>query len=263
MEFFESLFSPKQPERRFYFDHEVRTQIFDLIRSAERFLFLVSPYNKHPQQLRELLIAAIQRGLQVTMLYRDEKDQREGVAYLERLGAKVLPVEWLHSKIYMNESRALASSMNLLDSSFNNSSEFCIRIDFANDNALYYELVEYVKDIRSRAERRNPSAAADKPTPAKAAAPKTAPAKAVTKSAPRPRSAPKAAAASATGHCIRCGILIPLNPEKPLCARDYKIWNRYQDPDYEENYCHLCGEEHDTSMDKPFCRRCWRAVVQA
>ena len=246
---FERLFSPEPPERRFYFDDQVRDQIFGLIRSAKEFLYLVSPYNKHPQHLRELLTAAIHRGVRVTLLYRDDKEQHEGVRYLEQEGAKVLPVKWLHSKIYMNESTALASSMNLLDSSFNNSSEFCFRIDFANNGPLYHELVEYVKDIRSRGERRNPSAATDKSTPAKTAA-KSAP--------PPPRSAPKAAAAGATGHCIRCGVGIPLNPEEPLCDKHYKTWKRYQDRDYEENYCHLCGEEHNTSMAKPLCRKCWR-----
>ena len=248
-------------ECRFYFDDECRDQIFRLIRDAEAWLYLASPYNRHPHQLHELLRDAIGRKVDVTILYRDEKDQREGVTYLERLGAKVLPVEWLHSKIYMNESRVLASSMNLLDSSFNNSSEFCIRIDKANANSgrLYDQLFEYVKRIQLRAERRNPSATPEKSTPAKASAPKPAPAKAAAKPAAPPRSAPKAAATSATGHCIRCGIEIPLNPEKPLCAKDYKNWNRYKDPDYEENYCHLCGEKYDTSMAKPLCRRCWRS----
>ena len=114
------------------------------------------------------------------MLYRDDKDQREAVTYLEDLGANVLPVKWLHSKIYINESTALASSMNLLESSFNNSSEFCIRIDRAhtNNGRLYNELDNYVERIRQRAERGSPSE---------------------------------------TGQCRRCGRQIPLNPNKPLC----------------------------------------------
>ena len=239
-------------ECKFYFDEEARDQIFEnLIRSAKESLCLMSPYNKHPQQLQDRLTEAIDRGVQVTMLYRDEKDQREGVKYLEDLGTKVFPVKWLHSKIYMNESTALASSMNLLDSSFNNSSEFCIRIDKASANTgLYNQLAEYVERIQSRAERQNPSAT---PTPAKAAA----------KSASPRRSAPKAAAVGTTGHCIRCVVAIPFNPERPLCADDYRSWNRYKDLDYPEKHCHHCGEEHDTSMAKPLCRKCWRAVVRA
>ena len=190
-----SIVRTLKAECRFYFDDEVRNQIFGVIRDAEAWLSLVSPYNKHPQQLRELLSEAIARGVHVTMLYRDEKDQREGVTDLEHLGAKVLPVKWLHSKVYMNESTALASSMNLLDSSFNNSSEFCIRIDKASNGPLYNQLKDYVERIQLRTERRNPSATPAKSTPAKAAA----------KSAPPRRRAPRAAAANATGHCIRCG----------------------------------------------------------
>ena len=248
-------------ECRFYFDEDARDQIFALIKNAKKSLYLMSPYNRHPHQLKTRLTEAIDREVRVTILYRDEKDQREGVAYLERLGAKVLPVKWLHSKIYINESTALASSMNLLDSSFNNSSEFCLRVDKWNDEQLYNQLAEYVKGIRRRARKLNSSAVLGGHTPAKVAAPKSAPAKAAAASGPPPRTAPKAAAASATGHCIRCGIGIPFNPEKPLCAKDYKIWNRYQDPDYEEKYCLLCGEEHSTSMAKPLCRRCWRASM--
>ena len=257
-------------ECRFYFDEEARDQIFGLIRGAKESLCLVSPYNKHPQQLRERLTEAIERGVHVTMLYRDEKDQREGVTYLENLGAKALPVEWLHSKIYMSESTALASSMNLLDSSFNNSSEFCIRIDRANANngRLYNQLAEYVEHIQLRAERRNPSAIPENPTRTKASTSKPAPARAPAKSVPPPRpprraGAREAPSASTTGHCIRCGVGgIQLNLEKPLCDDHYRRWNRYQNSDYKEKYCHLCGEEHDTSVARPLCRSCWRAGVQ-
>ena len=249
-------------ECRFYFDDEARTQIFGVIRDAKAWLCLVSPYNKHPHQLQELLIEAIERGVRVTMLYRDERDQREGVTYLERLEATVLPVKWLHSKVYMNESTALASSMNLLDSSFNNSSEFCIRIDKASNGRLYDQLDEYLERIQSRAERRSPTATPEKPAPAKITARKPAPPKATTKSARPPRGAPKAAASSAAGHCIRCGVRIQLDPKEPFCAEHLRNWKRYKNPDYEENYCHQCGEEHDTSMAKPRCRSCWQAVVQ-
>ena len=250
-------------ECKFYFNEEARDQIFKVIRDAKKSLRIVSPYNKHPQQLRELLIDAIERKVRVTILYRDDddKDQREGVAYLEDLGAKVLPVKWLHSKIYINESTALASSMNLLDSSFNNSAEFSLRIDKDYDDALYEQLAKYVKRLRKRAERQGASAAREKPTFAKApATKKRAPANATAKSASPRRTARKAAAASATSYCIRCGAGILFNPEKPLCAKDYRSWSRYNDPDYPENNCHSCGEKHDTSVAKPLCRRCWRAL---
>ena len=248
-------------ECRFYFDDEARNQIFDLIRDAKSWLYLVSPYNKHPQQLKVLLTEAIHREVSITMLYRDDRDQREGVSYLEDLGATVLPVEWLHSKVYLNEYTALASSMNLLDSSFNNSSEFCIRIDKASNGRLYDQLDEYVQKIQLRAERRNPTASPEKPAPSRAAAPKPSPGRTATKSAQPPRSSPQAAAASATGHCIRCSARIPLNPDRPFCPDHFKIWNRYKKADYEENYCHRCGEENDTSKANPLCRSCLQSIA--
>ena len=58
------------------------------------------------------------------------------------------------------------------------------------------------------------------------------------------------------GYCIRCGDEIEWNPYKPLCYKDYKIWNRYGDPDYREKFCHNCGEPRRTSKADPVCDRC-------
>ena len=243
-------------ECRFYFDDEARTQIFGLIRDSKSWLYLVSPYNRHPQQLRELLTQAIERGVSVTMLYRDDKDQREGVTYLEDLSATVLPVEWLHSKVYMNESTALASSMNLLDSSFNNSSEFCIRIDKMSNVRLYDQLDDYVQAIHTRAKRRNPTASPQKPTPSRDTAPNPAPAKSEPNWPRPPRGATKTTTVSSTGHCIRCGVSILLNPERPFCPDHFRTWNRFKKSDYVENYCHRCGGENETSKAEPLCVSC-------
>lgn len=58
------------------------------------------------------------------------------------------------------------------------------------------------------------------------------------------------------GYCIRCGVAIPANPEKPHCDRCYTIWNRYKNAAYEERYCHMCGIEHTTTLPKPLCVAC-------
>ena len=187
-------------ECKFYFDEQARDQIFELIRDAKEWLDLVSPYNKHPQQLRVRLTEAIERGVRVTMLYREDKDQREAVTYLKDLGATVLPVKWLHSKIYMNESRALASSMNLLESSFNNSSEFCIRIDRAHTNN---------GRPTTSWTRRSGSA------PRLGGGWKTYPSEGHRSLAAEVSTASRRAISDRP--VSPCGRRIPLNPEKPLC----------------------------------------------
>ena len=241
----DALFGSAKP--RFFFDGDVEPAVRRLIREAREEIILVSPYNNFWINLKDDLHDARERGVAVYLIYRKGENLSE-IKWLEKEGVTARAVERLHSKLYMNETTALVTSMNLLESSAINSKEICARFDGPDREAL----VEYAHRLAGRSEahlaqqtaRGGPKVPV-RPTPA-----------------PPPRSAPKAAAASATGHCIRCGVGMPLNPEKPLCAKDYKSWNRFQDPDYEEEYCHLCGEEHDTSMAKPLCRRCWRAFVQ-
>lgn len=55
------------------------------------------------------------------------------------------------------------------------------------------------------------------------------------------------------GYCIRTGEEIPFNPEKPFSLRAYKMWSKFENPNYNEKYCHKTGESSNgkTSMTKP------------
>ena len=63
------------------------------------------------------------------------------------------------------------------------------------------------------------------------------------------------------GRCIRCKESIPFDPDRPLCDDHFKSWKRYENWDYEEDYCHRCGADWDTSYGKPICRPCYDQVV--
>jgi len=58
---------------------------------------------------------------------------------------------------------------------------------------------------------------------------------------------------SDVGYCIRDGIMIPFNPKLPMCDRAYNVWKRYNNPDYEESYCHKTGKHSNgkTSFRNP------------
>ncbi|MCA9936100.1 MAG: hypothetical protein H6662_10500 [Ardenticatenaceae bacterium] len=60
------------------------------------------------------------------------------------------------------------------------------------------------------------------------------------------------------GFCIRCKQSIRLNPQTPYCYSCYKVWKRFENPDYQEKYCHVCGKEHSATMLKPACYDCYR-----
>jgi hypothetical protein len=56
-----------------------------------------------------------------------------------------------------------------------------------------------------------------------------------------------------TGYCIRTGVEIEFNPEKPLSLKAYREWAYYENYNYPENYCHKTGKRSygKTSMNKP------------
>lgn len=58
------------------------------------------------------------------------------------------------------------------------------------------------------------------------------------------------------GFCIRTGEQIPYNPEKPFSYYAFKIWQQFENYDYEENYCHKTGKKSHgkTSMKNPILK---------
>ena len=66
------------------------------------------------------------------------------------------------------------------------------------------------------------------------------------------------------GYCIRTGIAIPFNIEKPMSYEAYKSWSKYGDGDYSEKFCHFSGEPSngDTSVNKPILKRNWKKAKE-
>lgn len=61
------------------------------------------------------------------------------------------------------------------------------------------------------------------------------------------------------GFCIRCQQKINLNPQSPYCRSCFQAWKELKDEGYQEQYCHICGEEKGaTTMLKPACYTCYK-----
>ncbi|MCY3691835.1 MAG: phospholipase D family protein [Chloroflexota bacterium] len=60
------------------------------------------------------------------------------------------------------------------------------------------------------------------------------------------------------GVCIRCKEAISADPLLPYCDYHWQIWKRFENDDYPENYCHICGCEWQTSRRKPLCWDCFQ-----
>ncbi len=66
------------------------------------------------------------------------------------------------------------------------------------------------------------------------------------------------------GYCIRTRVLIPFNPEKPLCYQAYQSWNQFGNENHPEKYCHYSGElsNGETCVKRPVLYKNWKKAQQ-
>lgn len=244
-------------------DDKITSRVLDILRDAQKHVAFVSPYNKFWTHLKNEIIRAVDKGVQVHFIYR-AGEQNDDIEWLEGLGVKVYAVENLHAKIYLNENSVLVTSMNLLESSSKNSMEICIS---ANDPEVRKSIRGYVAKLMEIAQPAQGGArTSTRPTSsrAKSRKPQTV-SESRTKyhvDEPKPSlggllKGLVAAVTNEGGRCIRCKDSMDFDPDRPLCDKCFKSWKRYENWDFTEKYCHDCGEKWKTSYAKPLCGPCY------
>ena len=221
-----------------------------IIKGAEKRLLIISPYVKVDKRIREFLEETHRQGLEVYIICRKkdlkpkEKEMLESLAWIG-IGFR----EDLHAKCYLNESEALLTSMNLHEFSSKNNDEMGIVASCEEDHKLYNAIFEEADRILRRSEKfRTPTVETEATESSRGhSKPKETPPK-TRRTLPTPKG----------GFCIRCREAIPADPTRPYCEYCYTIWNQYKNETYEENYCHICGEEHVTTKLKPACLDCYK-----
>ena len=242
-------------------DSGVMQEVITMIKESREILVLVSPYNSYHINLKHPIEAVAQK-VKIIAVCREDQQGKEG-SHLEwlsnEIGADVYLVERLHAKIYCNESTAIITSMNLSESSANNSKEIGVRI---KDATKIGEIHRYVEEglikhsTQITARPKSPAAPQQAQPPISIPEPTRGTAK--PSSTPAPKAKPPKI--PTRGLCIRGGEEIPYNPELPLCPKHLRSWNRYHNRDYVEEYCHRCGKERKTSFAKPLCTSCYQAA---
>lgn len=267
---------------------EISSHVIQLIESSRKLLVLVTPYFDPWDRLSTAIKAArTQHGVQVRLLLRggeDQAKQEEKARELMSFGVEVDFLKRLHAKVYLSESKAMVTSMNLLKSSALDSWEIALCADSGRDAVIFADIARQTADLLKRARADGLIAAHPKVAsaveevasllgqapaarPTSPLATKTVPV-AAKAAAPAAKAPPPAASSRPAtrkqvveGHCIRCDETIPLDRDHPYCASCYKSWVKYKNPDYEEKYCHSCGKKKETTMAKPLCRPCWEAAA--
>lgn len=224
---------------------EIALRLRELVADAKSHLTLVTPYFRPWAQLQAEVVRAAKRGVEVRLIVREDEVPKlaDVLAPCFEAGITVLARTRLHAKLYVTESAAILTSMNLLEASANDSWEAGIQIEMERAPDAYRRLLRQAQDLIEESE--------EVPPPGRSA---------------RRRTTPKHADAQVTrvaGACLRCADKIRFDPEKPLCLECYGSWKKYANPDYTEKHCHGCGAPHASSVAKPLCRPCWTAASKA
>lgn len=213
----------------------IASQIENIIIEAKSKLILVSPYLKISKTFHQRLNDASRRGVKITIIYgKDELNakQRELLTQLKNL--ELFYLENLHAKCYFNESKMVVTSMNMYEFSEKNNREMGILLDRILDKDLYNKAVVETKSFADASIRESITPLA------------------------KASNVKKRFVQAKGGYCIRCGQIIELDLDRPLCSDCYSVWSQWGDEDYVENVCHSCGSDHDhVSKARPECYDCY------
>lgn len=223
------------------------SEIEDLIRNAEHTLTLISPYLKLSKDFRELLEYRNSKNKITTVIFGKQELNPDEMKFLKGLRFLVLKYkESLHAKYYLNDQKMIITSLNLYQFSMENNKEMGIVLEKENpaDSEVFLDALKEVAFIEATSQT-----FALTEVPDRASKPKG-------NSIVETREIKNL---KQGGFCIRTGVQIPFNPDKPLCADAFKSWNKYADPAYAEKFCHFSGEPSngETSVAKPILRKNW------
>ncbi|MBM3925495.1 MAG: hypothetical protein FJ320_05840 [SAR202 cluster bacterium] len=217
-------------------DDEVASQVLNIIRQAKKSVTIVSPYFEYWGHAVDDLVLALKNKVKVTVIVRNEPKIIESpqVIELSQSGIKVLAVDRLHAKIYLNENDVLVSSMNFTNYSTQNSKEIALAI---RDEQTEREIRDYVENRLMKLSRQVGGSAVPNFI------------QQVTRTVSN--------VISDRGMCIRCKRSIPFDRARPLCESCFDSWSEYENEDYIEEFCHACGTLFPTTHAKPLCTPCF------
>jgi len=216
----------------------------ELVKNSKEKLILISPYLKINDRIKELLEDKDRLKLDVRLIYGKNELQPEENNWLKDLmSIRSSFCKNLHAKCYLNENEAIITSMNLYEFSQQNNNEMGIYVTKEEDLDLYNQIYdESMRLVRISDEIKITISKVPKEDPPKHKIKKV-----------------YSTNKNGNGHCIRCDVKIKLNPMIPYCKSCFTSWNKYKNPDFEEKYCHICGKDNISTINKPTCYSCYKS----
>ncbi|HWZ21619.1 MAG TPA: phospholipase D family protein [Cytophagaceae bacterium] len=226
----------------------ISSGIDDLIREAKERLYIISPYLKLSDNVKELLNDKEREKVEVRIIFGKQELNPTEMSYLQKLKyVRLYFSKNLHAKCYLNEKKMIITSMNLYEFSQQHNKEMGILIDREdeNDKKVYDDAWKDIESILNNADDFS-----------YIEAPKS--------NGKTEVDSKKVTSKSQNGYCIRTGEEIPFNIEKPMSYEAFKSWNKYKDKEYSEKFCHFSGEHShgETSVGKPVLNKYWKKAQE-
>lgn len=221
-----------------------------LIKKANEKLILISPFLKINDRIKQSLEDKNRLKIDIRVVYGKNELQPEENNWLSSMThIRSSFCKDLHAKCYLNENEAIITSMNLYEFSQVNNNEMGIFIEKNIDPELYKEIYEEAYRLIRISDEIVVS---------------------VEKAVPKDNKfdqrnqSEKKNGSNKQGFCIRTGVSIPFNVEKPMSYDAFKSWSKYGDPEYAEKFCHFSGEPSygDTSVSRPILKKNWKKAKE-
>lgn len=128
----------------------ISAELENLIRDARKELYIISPYLKLSDNVKELLNDKEREKVEVRIVFGKQELAPAEMSYLEGLSyVRLYFSKNLHAKCYLNEDKMIISSMNLYEFSQQNNREMGILIDRSNeqDKTVYDDATKDIDSI--------------------------------------------------------------------------------------------------------------------
>lgn len=205
---------------KFLSSSAVTDEIEKIVKQTQRRLILISPYLKFAGRLEEEIRTLGKNQKDIYVICREKKYLQENQWLQSLPNIRCCVSKKLHAKCYINEQQGIVTSMNLYDYSQQNNYEMGILFTKDQDAELYSEVYKEVRHILELPN--NEIYVSVKESQNKGHSTKISNVH--------------------HGYCIRTGVEIPFNMNKPMCDKAYEEWKKWGNLDYPEKYCHYSGE---------------------
>lgn len=124
--------------------------LYELIKNANQYITLITPYAQLNTRLQELLKNKKQQGVTITFVCRVNELKEQEKLILSECGTHIKNRNNLHAKCYISENEAIITSLNLYEYSQVNNDEMGILVK--RDHKMYDDILEEAERIRNNSD---------------------------------------------------------------------------------------------------------------